>query len=89
MKRVLVAAVTVLLFATAAVKAGPSMLTFGDRNAANVAETAQFHRKGKGKRFRRGFKRGFKKGGGGKGAGCFNRCVSKGALAQRCANRCR
>lgn len=88
MKRILVATVTVVLFATAAVKAAPTMPMFADRNATSLAETAQYRTKGKGKRFKKGFKKGLKKGGK-KGPHCFSKCAAKGNPGPMCNMRCR
>ena len=84
MKRTLVATVTALLIATAGVKAGPLMMSPGDKSFANLGETAQFKKKGKG--FKKGFK---KKGGGKKGPHCFSRCIAKGKSGPECNVRCR
>ena len=90
MKRIFAATVTVLLIATAGVKAGPPMNLFDAPGAASVAEDAQFKKKGRG--FKKGaLKKGaFKKKGGGKsGPGCFNKCVAAGKSGQQCQGRCR
>lgn len=89
MKAILVATVTALLLATVAVKAGPLMMSPGDKISASFAENVQFKKKGKG--FKKGgFKKGFKqKGGGGKGPQCFNLCVAKGKSGSQCHSRCR
>jgi hypothetical protein len=92
MKRILVATVTALLIATAGVKAGPPIPFFADQATGNLAEAAQFKKKGKG--FKRGkgrFKKGAfkKKGGGKKGPHCFSRCVAKGKFGPECNVRCR
>jgi len=84
MKRILVATVTALLIATAGVKAGPLSLSPVEKVTANLAETAQFGKKGK------GFKKGFmKKGGGKKGPRCYNKCISEGKAGGQCNARCR
>jgi hypothetical protein len=90
MKRILVATVTILLIATAGVKAGPPMSLFDTPGVTSLAENAQFKKKGKG--FKKGpFKKGaFKKKAGGKsGPGCFNKCVATGKPGAQCQGRCR
>lgn len=96
MKHILAITVSVLLIATAAVKAAPPLLSPVGENAASLVETAQF-KKGKGFKKRKGFKKGmaFKKGPKGKaamkgkGPQCFNRCVASGKSGVQCQGRCR
>lgn len=90
MKHILAIAVSVLLVATAAVKAAPPLFSSVGESAASLVETAQF-KKGKGFKKRKGFKKGPKGKAAmkGKGPQCFNRCVASGKSAMQCQGRCR
>jgi hypothetical protein len=90
MKRILAVAVSVLLVATAAVKAAPPLFSPAGESASSLVETAQFK---KGKGFKKGWA--FKKGPKGKaamkgkGPQCFNKCIAKGNSGMQCQGRCR
>ncbi len=79
MKSMLAISVTALLFATAAVKASPLLMTMGASSPPNLVDTAQYKKKGK------GFK---KKGAKSKGDGCWARCAAKSRMANGCDMRC-
>lgn len=64
---------------------------FADQVTDNLAEAAQFKKKGKGFKKGNGFKKSaFKKKAGGKtGPNCFNKCVATGKSGLQCQGRCR